>query len=128
MDGVTDRRGHFIVTPDEALNRYGVETAHRLLTETPKHFQPQPGDSYFVFLQMSYSPVPDWAIIHRAAGPIFVDEDLVPHRPGENVIMMATVAGPIIQLHPAEIRLWEDVSTRLSRAFQVVEMEDDGSH
>lgn len=117
VDGVTGRRGDYIITPDEALNRHGVETARRLLSEPPEHFSEATGGTYFCFLDMAYSQTPDWAIIHTQGSPVAIGEDLTLCRPESGVTMMATIAGPVFQLHPGEIRLWEAASLKLNRGF-----------
>jgi hypothetical protein len=125
VDGVTGRRGNYVITPTEALNRHGVETAQRLLNEPPEHFSHHLGQTFFCFLEMSYSQVPDWAIIHRQDGPVGIGEDLALCRPESNVTMVATVVGPVFQLDPGEVRLWEALGLKLHRAFVVIEAEEE---
>ena len=125
VDGITGRRGEYIVTPEEALNRYGSDTASRLLSEGPRYFTTHPSQTYFCFVEMSYSPVPDWAIVHRDGGPVLLNEDLLLCRPEEDITMMTTVVGPVFQLHLAEVRLWEAIGMRLHRAFLALEMQND---
>jgi hypothetical protein len=74
---------------------------------------------------MSYSQVPDWAIIHRQDGPVGIGEDLALCRPESNVTMVATVVGPVFQLDPGEVRLWEALGLKLHRAFVVIEAEEE---
>lgn len=127
VDGVTGKRGDYIITPNEALNRHGIETARRLLSESPEHFGESTGRTFFCFLEMAYSQTPDWAIIHRKDGPVAIGDDLTLYRPGTTVTMMATVAGPVLELHPLEIRLWEAASLKLHRGFDVIEVEGNES-
>ena len=100
---------------------HAVETANRLLTEAPEHFSPASGNTYFCFLEVAYAPFPEWAIIHRIGGEVFIREDYRLCRPNGEALMMAMVVGPVFQLDAGEIRLWEAVATKLNRAFVVVE-------
>lgn len=122
---MTGRRGEYLITPDEALNRHGVETARRLLSEPPEHFSENSGGTYFCFLERSYSQTPDWAIIHRRDAAVAIDDDLTLRRPDGSVTMMVTIVGPVFQLHPGELRLWEAASLKLERGFVVEEVPED---
>lgn len=125
VDGVTGRTGDWSLTPEEATNLHAVETAKRLLTEAPECFSLSSGNTYFCFLEVAYAPFPEWAIIHRVGGEVFIREDYRLCRPNGETIMMAMVVGPVFELDPGEIRLWEAVAMELNRAFVVVEDEQD---
>ena len=124
VEGVTDRRGNYVMTPQTAMNQHAVDIANRLLKEPPKHFTGPLAQTFFCFLDMSYSQMPDWAVIHREAGDVCLRDDLLLIRPNGEVTMEATVVGPVFQLHGKEIRLWEAVAVELNRAFIVVDMEN----
>jgi len=109
------------------MNLHGVQTAKRMLTDTPIHFGQATGNTYFCFLSMAYSPIPEWAIIHRIGGEVFPREDYRLCRPDGGAFMMAMVAGPVLGLDPREVRLWEAVALHLNRAFVVVEDDSDGA-
>lgn len=121
MDGVTGPNGKWLLTPEEALEKHAVDSAKRLLTEAPKHFLEHSGRTFFCLLDLDFSPVPDWAIVYRPEGAIAIGEELTLCRPDSEVTMVVEVAGPIFQLHPKEIRLWESVAVETFRAFQVYE-------
>ena len=121
VDGVTGRNGNWVVTPEEAMDLHGVQTANRLLEDPPLHFMPQEGNTYFCFLEVAYAAFPEWAIIHRVGAEVFLREDYRLRRPNGETIMMATVVGPSFELDPGEVRLWEAVALQLARAFVVVE-------
>ena len=118
---MTGRTGEWTLTPEEATNKHAIDTAKRLLTEPPKRFTPESGITYFCFLEVAYSQFPEWAIIHRVGGEVFIREDYRLCRPNGKTIMMAMVVGPVFELEPGEIRLWEAVAIQLHRAFVVVE-------
>lgn len=118
---MTGRTGGWTLTPQEATTLHGAETAERLLTEPPKFFSTESGNTYFCFLEVAYSQFPEWAIIHRVGGEVFIREDYRLCRPDGKTIMMAMVVGPVFELEPGEIRLWEAVAMKLNRAFFVVE-------
>lgn len=120
VEGVTGRNGNWTITPEEAMDLHGVQTAKRLLAEPPIHFGQVSGNTYFCFLAVAYSPIPEWAIIHRG-GEVFPREDYRLSRPTGGPLMMAMVAGPVLELDPREVRLWEAVALHLNRAFFVVE-------
>jgi hypothetical protein len=103
------------------MNLHGVQTAKRMLTEAPIHFDRATGNTYFCFLSVAYSPIPEWAIIHRVGAEIFPREEYRLCRPDGGAFMMAMVASPILGLDPREVRLWEAVAVHLHRAFMVVE-------
>ena len=121
VSGVTNTRGAFVLTPEEAMNKHAVDTAKRLLTEPPKHFQGPSDQTFFCFLEMGFSMLPDWAVIHREVGAVCLRDDLVLIRPNQETTMEVTVVGPVFQLHPKEVSLWEGVAVHQNRAFLVVE-------
>ena len=127
VEGITNRRQEWLVTPEEALNKHAVDTAQRLLKEPPEYFPGPAEHTYFAFLEVAYSQYPEWAIIHRAAGELYVREDYRLSRPAGETTMMATVVGPIFQLGRSEVRLWETVAHFHARAFEVIEDEADPS-
>ena len=124
MEGKTGPGQKWLITPEEALNQHAIATAQRLLTEPPEHFPGPAENSFFAFVEVAYSQYPEWAIIHRAEGELYVREDYRLSRPAGTTTMMATVVGPIFGLARGEVRLWETVAHHMGRAFQVVEDEE----
>lgn len=103
------------------MNKHAVDTANRLLMEPPAHFKDHPEHTYFCLLELDYSQIPDWAIVNRYEGAIAIGEDLTLCRPDSEVTMVVTVAGPIFQLHPAEVRMWEAIAMAHRRGFEATE-------
>jgi hypothetical protein len=123
VDGTTGKNGEWLVTPEEALNLHALQAANDLLYDPPKHFTEATENVYFCFLEMGYSQFPEWAIVHRQAGEVFVREDYRLSRPGGDTVMMATVLGPVFGLRRGEVRLWEAVAMHHDRGFHVIEDE-----
>jgi hypothetical protein len=122
--GTQSASGSWVLTPQEEERKHAVDTANHLLVPPPDYFNDPSGKTYFCFLEMGYSPAPDWAIVHRRGGGISIREDLLLRRPDGETTMETTVIGPLFQLHPSEIRLWEDLAMHQHRAFLVEDYEN----
>jgi len=123
VEGKTGPGQKWLITPEQALNQHAIDTAQRLLAEPPEHFHGPAENSFFAFVEVAYSQYPEWAIIHRAEGELYVREDYRLSRPAGETTMMVTVVGPIFQLWRSEVRLWEAVAHFHARAFEVIEDE-----
>ena len=123
FDGLSNRNGGWILTPQEQEAKHAVDAASLLLSSSPDHFKGPPGQTYFCFLEMSYAQFPDWAIVHRLDGAIALREDLLLCRPGSAMTMEATVVGPVFQLDPREVNFWETLSLAHNRGFLVRDSE-----